>query len=432
MFDRLRSHCARTLRRTNHRHANQRRLGAELLEDRSLLTAVPTPAAVEAASLAMAEQASMPSSAPAVASGVSDQALANGSTAFVTSVYRALLGRDPSQNDLQYWQGFFTGNNAPLQSTGSVGVGTAFTGAPIGGYALSEFPGSTGANDPVPTAPTSGSGVSTREFDLSAAPGSSEMTYRNGAGPLTTGSNAGVIGSSPGAILPGAPINSQAEAQSLNMATAQSTNQLSSEFVQDVMSSPEYRNRVVDQIYGDFLHRAPSGNALAFWSAQLQASGERNMLVEVLSSPEYFHKAGDTATGYVDALYRDVLGRSASAAESQAWASQLAADGGGAAGRAKIAADILDSPEASALLINNPTGDALAELTGGGFNQSLFQGGLAAAEQRSYAAAMGNDRAFESVLESMVAANQSYMYRTGPGPMENPGYPSADLGSTSG
>lgn len=101
------------------------------------------------------------------------------------------------------------------------------------------------------------------------------------------------------------------------------------------------------------------------------------------------------------------------------------------AARGMVASDILDSPEASNLLVNNSSSNALANLTGGGFNQELFQGGLAAAQQESYAAALGNNRAFESVLESMVADSQSVTYRTSPGPMENPGYPSSNMGSTS-
>jgi hypothetical protein len=151
----------------------------------------------------------------------------------------------------------------------------------------------------------------------------------------------------------------------------------------------------------------------------------------VLASPEYFGRAGATDAGYVDALYRDVLGRTPSAQDSQAWVSQLAAGGGGASARAMVASDILNSPEASGLVINNPTANALASLTGGGFNQLLFQGGLAAAAQESYAAALGDNRAFESVLESMVASNQFYAYPTGPGPVDNPGFPSTEPGSTS-
>lgn len=433
MFDRLRPRHARISKRLS-----KRRLGAELLESRSLLSAVPTPAAIDAESLAMAEQASSPTAAPSTSTAatasnqaaVSNQTTSDNTQTFVTNAYRALLGRDPSNSELQYWQGFFTANNAPTQSTGSGGVGTALTGAPVGGYSLSEYPGSTGANDPVPVAPTSGTGIGTREFDADTM-GSSETAYPNGAGPLTTGDNAGVTGASPGGTLPTAPVSSQAGAESVNSAT-QATDSAAAQFVQAVLASPEYQQRVVTQVYEEFLHRAPNNDALTFWSAQLGATGERSMIVNVLSSPEYFQDAGGTAAGYVDALYRDVLGRPASRQESAAWVSQLNTDGGGAAARAMVASDILDSPEASALLINNPTTSALASLTGGGYNQNLFQGGLAAAEQESYAAALGDDRAFESVIESMVAANQSYMYQTGPGPMENPGYPSANLGSTSG
>ena len=45
------------------------------------------------------------------------------------------------------------------------------------------------------------------------------------------------------------------------------------------------------------------------------------VLVGILSSPEYFARHGNTRTGYVDALFSDLLGREGKAAGIASWVS---------------------------------------------------------------------------------------------------------------
>lgn len=416
----------RSLKRT-------RRLGAEVLEDRSLLTSVPTPAAIEAESVAEAMQASSApaSSSPSVTAPTSAaSSSAAGQTAanqnFITDVYGELLGRSPQPSEVQFWQSYLDqavlNNLATTGATGSQGVGNAVSGAPVGGYALTEAPTSTPDTAVAETGPISGTGVAIGEYDYGNDTFASEG-YPNGVGSFTTDTNGSVAPSSTTGV---ANTSSLAESESLYQAEAMSQGQSAAasaagtQFVQDVLSSPEYRDRVVTQIFQDFLHRAPAAADTGYWGQQVGSVGERAVLADVLASQEYLQDAGRTGAGYIRALYRDVLGRSPSAADEQYWLSHLAAGGGAEQARAMVASAILSSPEASNLWINNPTHSALANLTGGGFNNQLSQGGLGAAEQQVYADALGGSTAFENVIESMVADNQYYQLGSGPGAGENP------------
>jgi hypothetical protein len=60
----------------------------------------------------------------------------------------------------------------------------------------------------------------------------------------------------------------------------------------------------------------------------------------LLASQEYFNRQGGTAAAYIQALYRDTLGRPASAAEVARWAPAVAKD------RADVVRRIVTSDEA--------------------------------------------------------------------------------------
>lgn len=413
--------------------ARKRRLSAERLEDRALLTSVPTPAAIQAESVAAAVQASSPAAPAASAAnqaGIPNQAVVSGDYNFISNIYSDLLGRNPGPSEVQFWQTFLDANVlnnlATVGSTGSQGVGNSVSGAPVGGYALTEAPNGNNENTTTPTGPTSGPGLAISEYNYGNNT-FAETSYPNGTGMFTSGTNAGDLGASPGSTNQAADTSSLAESESVYQATAMSSGQAAAvtsqgraDMVQAVLASPEYRDRLVTQIYNNFLHRAPDGSALSFWSGLISTAGEKQVMADILASPEYYRDAGGTDLGYIDALYRDILGRAPGAAGEQYWLSQLAANGGGGPARAMVALGILSSPEASSLLINNPTQNALAGITGGGYNDLFFQGGLGAAEQQVYTDALGGSTAFENVIESMVVDNQFYQLGTGPGAGDNP------------
>jgi Tol biopolymer transport system component len=80
----------------------------------------------------------------------------------------------------------------------------------------------------------------------------------------------------------------------------------------------EYRAIQVNDLYGRLLHRPADPQGLAVWSAFLQAGGSVAQLAGALAaSPEY--TSALSAAGFVQALYRDVLGRDADADGTQFW-----------------------------------------------------------------------------------------------------------------
>lgn len=92
-----------------------------------------------------------------------------------------------------------------------------------------------------------------------------------------------------------------------------------------IESSPEFKNLVVTDDYEEVLRREPDPAertaALQFLN---QGGTEAGLEVRLLATPEYFaNRGGSTNAGFVQAVYEDVLGRSASANEVQAWTQLL-------------------------------------------------------------------------------------------------------------
>lgn len=92
-----------------------------------------------------------------------------------------------------------------------------------------------------------------------------------------------------------------------------------------LVNSPEYlANFVIGPAYVRYLGRAADSNGLQFWVSQMQNGLTDAMLVAYFaSSPEFFGNAGGTNTGYVTALYNNVLGRSPDADGETFWVNQL-------------------------------------------------------------------------------------------------------------
>jgi hypothetical protein len=111
--------------------------------------------------------------------------------------------------------------------------------------------------------------------------------------------------------------------------------------VEGIVNSQEWRNRVVNQKYQLFLGRNADSSGLQGWVNALN-QGSDVFVVEkgIVGSAEYYARAGGTATGYVTALFRDLLGRSPSAAELSSWAGRVGTDGALA-----VAHGVVYSPE---------------------------------------------------------------------------------------
>jgi uncharacterized delta-60 repeat protein len=110
-----------------------------------------------------------------------------------------------------------------------------------------------------------------------------------------------------------------------------------------VEKSPEYLGRVVEGLYHTLLGRPADAPGLsAFVNLLASGASVEQARALILGSEEYFQRAGGSDAGLVDALYRDVLGRSRGTTEGQVFVDALAAG----LTRAEVAAAIVTSREA--------------------------------------------------------------------------------------
>ena len=93
--------------------------------------------------------------------------------------------------------------------------------------------------------------------------------------------------------------------------------------IRTMTGTAEYRRAVVDGFYEAYFGRPRIGSASPTWSPWVTALRVR-VQAALLASGEYFRKAGSTNEGFVDALYRDILGRSADGAGRATYVAQLA------------------------------------------------------------------------------------------------------------
>ena len=91
------------------------------------------------------------------------------------------------------------------------------------------------------------------------------------------------------------------------------------------LQSNEYDTDLIVADYQQYLSRTPSSSETAYWVGLMQQGWTDNQIAAgFLSSPEFFGDAGNTNTTWVDALYHDLLGRTADAGGEAYWLQQLA------------------------------------------------------------------------------------------------------------
>jgi hypothetical protein len=110
--------------------------------------------------------------------------------------------------------------------------------------------------------------------------------------------------------------------------------------VATLTGTPEYRRAVVDDLYRDYLGRPADTLGLAVWSPWVTVL-RTEVQAKLLASDEYYGNAGGTDDGFIDALYRDVLGRAADPGAQATFGSWLAS------GRTRydVAKTVLTSPQ---------------------------------------------------------------------------------------
>jgi hypothetical protein len=90
--------------------------------------------------------------------------------------------------------------------------------------------------------------------------------------------------------------------------------------------SVEYFTDLVVSDYRHFLGRTGRSSEIAYWVNLMQAGAtDAQVAAGFLSSGEFMAHAGNNQTGWLDALYQDVLGRGADAQGQNYWLGQLSA-----------------------------------------------------------------------------------------------------------
>lgn len=432
----------------------------ESLEQRAMLSA--DAATQPPATGAHAAPAAAAFFMPPVASDGSDQT-------FVRNAYRELLGREPDATGETFWVNYLqqtqqnvagtlpgAGNNGFGDSLGTNtrgAFGSTFNGFNSGFAGTTTSNASGNVTGPMDSFAGPLSGVS------NVGPPSSFGTAGFGAGNAgpngfgTSGFGTGGFSSQGAGTAGFVPFGSAGSGGSLNASdvnaanvfalaggtgTASSIETPREQFLNAIINSPEYRQHLVDAVYQSFLHRPAGPGAETYWSDQMAAgAGFDGLLIGVVGSHEYYANAGGTPNGFVQALYHDLLGRSAGADAVSYWTDRLSAldhgqDAGSSASapaRQMLVSEFLATPEAQQLLASNATNSALAAATNNGFdsfNSLFFEGGLNTQAQNQFFAEFEGNPAFDTAVRDLITHST---YLTGPGAGSNPGPSFANPGS---
>lgn len=204
--------------------------------------------------------------------------------------------------------------------------------------------------------------------------------------------------------------------------------------VADFLGSPEYQAHLIEGIYVNFLHRPADAGGLAFWTAAL-ADGvdEKWVLADFLGSDEYFDDAQPqppgpgavtpemAAAAWVGALYRDVLGRPADANGLAFWTAQVLKQQDTQLTRTAIAFEFLGAGETEEKLLDggNPGAAgaagspadgayAMAEITGNGWENLYFPGGLSTAAVDGLFAQLQAGESYGATIDDMLDMGQFF------------------------
>jgi hypothetical protein len=147
----------------------------------------------------------------------------------------------------------------------------------------------------------------------------------------------------------------QSEMQGLNYWVAELTQgvprqQVAFQMVK-IASFEEFQHDTVAALYEQYLGRVPDSGGLAYWSAYLYDGGTiEGMSQALVSSQEYWQsRGGGTAEGFLNALFRDALGRQIEPA-ALTYFESLVAEGASAA---EIAEVVFASDEYHRLRVNS-------------------------------------------------------------------------------
>ncbi len=92
-----------------------------------------------------------------------------------------------------------------------------------------------------------------------------------------------------------------------------------------VATSAYADRRTATDLAVQLLHRNGSANEISAWAALVDAAGLDATAVRFLASAEAYARGGNSPAGWIDATYRDLLGRSADSGGTAYWSGRLAA-----------------------------------------------------------------------------------------------------------
>jgi hypothetical protein len=163
--------------------------------------------------------------------------------------------------------------------------------------------------------------------------------------------------------------------------------------VATLTATAEYRRAVVDGFYRDYLGRPADAAGLTIWSPWV--TGLRTEVqAKLLASDEYFGKAGGTNDGFIDAVYQDVLGRSADPGALATFGSWL--DSGRS--RYDVAKTVLVSPQGYGHIVEQ-------------LYQRLLRRGSDPSGRRYWRARLADGMSVEALIAS-IASSPEYVSNT--------------------
>jgi large repetitive protein len=188
------------------------------------------------------------------------------------------------------------------------------------------------------------------------------------------------------------------------------------------LGSKEYITHWVDCVFDEILGRPADKGAENFFGNQLSNGlPQQDMIVTILSSPEYFANLGSSNTRFVETMYTNLLGRPADPQGEQAWVNAL---NNGQLNRAQVVQAFLNSQESAGLLLDAAAGVTvgapgspatasypIGEITGGGWDNLYFQGNLRNLNASAVDQFMGEleaGTAWQTVQQQMLALPQYF------------------------
>jgi hypothetical protein len=160
----------------------------------------------------------------------------------------------------------------------------------------------------------------------------------------------------------------------------------------DIATSPEFRSNFVRFIYAYFLGRQVDPGGLASWVGALNAGwSDQQVLEGIMGSPEFYAHAGGTPSGFVTALYADLLGRGPDPGGLAAWVGVVNAG----ASRGAVVAFFLNSGEYETKFVESEYANFL--------HRAADPGGLA-----TWVGALAGGASYEWVIAGIMGSPEFY------------------------